>query len=56
MVTDAIMITMAMLIDLKLLHWHSAGEVEVEVRRVGERIEQLIHFVVRSVYWRSNGN
>ena len=40
MVTDAIMITMAMLIDLKLLHRHSA-EVEVEVRRVGERIEPL---------------
>ena len=25
MVTDAIMITMAMLIDLKVLHWHSAA-------------------------------
>ena len=44
--TDVIMIRMAMLMDLNI----ASGE--VEVWRVGERIEQLIQSVVRSV-WRS---
>ena len=46
--TDVIMITMAMLMDLN--YCIGREEVEVEVWRVGERIEQLIHFVVRSVW------